>query len=220
MTGARKAPASPAAATGQPIIHAARTNMAPDRLSTAMAMEWCRRARAVGAAFATTEIVTGGEDSSDHLWWRNHRTLRFLVHRLRCHLRAEWLARGEKRGRWRKILMELQEVRRATLTVGRGDCAAAGQPSDGGGGGIADEAGTLAAAGRGSRGSLLLEGGVLCACLRLFKNGLRAVQRVFKEISALVGGVGFDRSGSHGAVRQHQEETACEKEDSNIFHRA
>ena len=48
--------------------------------------------------------------------WRNHRNLQFLTHRLRCHLHAEWRARGEMRP-VEEVLRDLQEVHRATLTV-------------------------------------------------------------------------------------------------------
>ena len=93
------------------------TNLPPERLSAAAAMQWALRAQAARAAFSPTQIVMGRPPSGEGvLMWRNHRNLQFLTHRLRCHLHAEWSALGETRP-VEDVLRDLQEVHRATLTV-------------------------------------------------------------------------------------------------------
>ena len=93
------------------------TNVSTDRLPPAAAMEWTNRARAARAAFAPVQILTGQPALAEEaMSWRNHQNLQFLTHRLRCHLNAEWRARGEKRP-VEEVLRELQEVHRVTLTV-------------------------------------------------------------------------------------------------------
>ena len=93
------------------------TNVPPDRLAAAAAMQWALRAQAARAAFAPAQIVMGRPASGEGIiTWRNHRRLQFLAHRLRCHLHAEWSALGETRP-VEDVLRDLQEVHRATLTV-------------------------------------------------------------------------------------------------------
>jgi len=98
-------------------FHGVTTNLPPERLSAAAAMAWARRARAARAAFSPVQIVMGRPASGEGVpMWRNHRNLQFLTHRLRCQLHAEWSARGETRP-VEDVLLDLQEVHRATLTV-------------------------------------------------------------------------------------------------------
>ncbi len=93
------------------------TNVPVERLPAATAIQWAMRARTARMAFAPVQIVIGRPAAGDGvLTWRNHRNLQFLTHRLRCHLRAEWSARGETRP-VEDVLRDLQEVHRATLTV-------------------------------------------------------------------------------------------------------
>jgi hypothetical protein len=93
------------------------TNLPVERLPAATAMQWRLRAQVARAAFAPVQIVIGRPASGEGvLTWRNHENLQFLTHRLRCHLHAEWEARGEARP-VEDVLRDLQEVHRATLTV-------------------------------------------------------------------------------------------------------
>jgi hypothetical protein len=92
------------------------TNLPAEKLPAVAAMEWACRARLARAAFAPLQIAMNGATGEDALAWRNHQNLQFLTHRLRCHLHAEWRARGECRP-VDEVLRELQEIHRATLTV-------------------------------------------------------------------------------------------------------
>ena len=98
-------------------FHGVKTNVPPELLSAPAAMTWAFRARGARAAFSPVRIVMGRPASAEGvLTWRNHRNLQFLTHRLRCQLHAEWSARGETRP-VEEVLLDLQEVHRATLTV-------------------------------------------------------------------------------------------------------
>jgi hypothetical protein len=99
------------------VLRGVTTNVPSERLTAATAIEWTNRARATRAAFSPVQIVVGQPPSGEGLIaWRNHQNLQFLTHRLRCHLHAEWRARGETRP-VEEVLRDLQEVHRATLTV-------------------------------------------------------------------------------------------------------
>jgi hypothetical protein len=108
-------PSLPATAAA---FQAVRTNVPAERLPAAAAMQWALRAQSTRAAFTPIQIITASSPAADGVTlWRNHPNLQILTHRLRCHLQAEWHARGETRP-VEEILRELQEVHRATLTVG------------------------------------------------------------------------------------------------------
>jgi hypothetical protein len=112
---------SPRAGNGGPLaaggFQGMTTNVPAERLQAATAMEWVSRARTTRAAFLPVQIVMGRPGAGEGvITWRNHQNLQFLTHRLRCHLRAEWRARGETRP-VEEVLRDLQEVHRATLTV-------------------------------------------------------------------------------------------------------
>ena len=93
------------------------TNVPAERLPATMAMEWATRARTTRAAFLPVQIVMGRVGAGEGvITWRNHQNLQLLTHRLRCHLHAEWRARGETRP-VEDVLRDLHEVHRATLTV-------------------------------------------------------------------------------------------------------
>lgn len=93
------------------------TNVPAERLPAATAMEWINRARMARAAFLPVQIVMGRPGAGEGVFiWRNHQNLQFLTHRLRCHLHAEWRARGESRP-VEEVLRDFHEVHRATLTV-------------------------------------------------------------------------------------------------------
>jgi hypothetical protein len=95
-----------------------RTNVPAERLLATTAIEWIVRARTARAAFSPVQIVMGSAAAGEGmLVWRNHQNLQFLTHWLRCHLHAQWKARGETRP-VEEVLRDLQEVHRATLTVG------------------------------------------------------------------------------------------------------
>ena len=114
------APSRPGAASGGVSaggVQGATTNVPAERLPAATAMEWAGRARTARAAFLPVQIVMGRAGAGEGvLTWRNHQNLQFLTHRFRCHLHAEWRARGESRP-VEEVLRDLQEVHRATLTV-------------------------------------------------------------------------------------------------------
>jgi hypothetical protein len=119
--GAGEKPIDARPARGGAVIlgafHGVTTNVPPERLSAPAAMTWAFRARGARAAFSPVQIVMGRPASGDGVvTWRNHRNLQFLTHRLRCQLYAEWSARGETRP-VEEVLLDLQEVHRATLTV-------------------------------------------------------------------------------------------------------
>ena len=95
------------------------TNVPAEVLPAAAVLEWAARARMTRLAFSPVQILLGWPASGGSaLAWRNHPNLQFLTHRLRCHLRAEWRAHGETRPVEKKVLRDLQELHRATLTVG------------------------------------------------------------------------------------------------------
>ena len=98
-------------------FQAVRTNVPAERLPAAAAMLWATRAQSARAAFSPVRIVAASSPMGDGvILWRNHQNLQFLTHRLRCHLQAEWHARGETRP-VEEVIRELHEVHRATLTV-------------------------------------------------------------------------------------------------------
>jgi len=106
------------------VIRGIATNIPAERLPAATALQWANRAREARAAFVPVQVVmrgpAGGNATSSSgegvQLWRNHQSLQFLTHRLRCHLHAEWSACGETRP-VEEVLRDLQEVHRATLTV-------------------------------------------------------------------------------------------------------
>jgi hypothetical protein len=119
-SGGEKTVAARPARAGAVVLgtfHGVTTNVPMERLSAPAAMTWALRARGARAAFSPVQIVMGRPASGEGvLTWRNHRNLQFLTHRLRCQLHAEWSARGETRP-VEEVLLDLQEVHRATLTV-------------------------------------------------------------------------------------------------------
>jgi hypothetical protein len=119
LAGERKAE-SPAAAkpgNGAPgPFRCVTTNLSPERLTAAAAVDWAEHARTARAAFAPVQIIGQPSSASGAPAWRNDQNLLFLTHRLRCQMHADWSARGETRP-VEEVLRDLQEVHRATLTV-------------------------------------------------------------------------------------------------------